>query len=110
MERIYYNMASEFSVDLGPRKIEHGNFSGERFRDYILIPLIEKDSTITLDFNDVLTAPSSFLEETFGGLIRKGFKLSDINKRVEIISEEDPWINEMIIKYLKEADEKINKK
>lgn len=57
----------------GPRYKRLGPHSGEWFRDDILIPAINNSgNNLIVDLDDTVGYGSSFLEETFGGLIRKG--------------------------------------
>ena len=48
-----------------------GPFSGERFRDDILMPALASETVVEVDLSGVAGYGSSFLEEVFGGLVRK---------------------------------------
>lgn len=63
----------------------HGPYTGEGFRDDILIPALEAHPHVTIDFDDVMGLGSGFLEETFGGLIRKGYTVADLRTRLELV-------------------------
>ncbi len=67
MKTIYIKDFSKFP---GPRFSELGDFSGEDFRDNHLIPALEKDD-VEVNLDGVFGYGSSFLEEAFGGLVRK---------------------------------------
>ena len=59
----------------GPRFIKLGPDSGEEFRDKQLIPWLKKNKNaehLTVDFEGTVVYTPSFLEESFGGAIRKG--------------------------------------
>ena len=60
----------------GPRMRRLGDNSGEEFREDYLIPWLESlpsNECGTVDFEGTKVYMSSFLEESFGGAIRKGY-------------------------------------
>ncbi len=72
----------------GPRLREWGPFSGEEFREKHFIPWLKEhkndtDIKLIVDLNGAVGYPPSFLEETFGGAIRKGY-LEQV-KNIEIV-------------------------
>ncbi|WP_457980895.1 STAS-like domain-containing protein [Ectopseudomonas composti] len=76
---------------------EHGQGSGEEFRDDVLIPALETEQVVTLDFTGGMTYPMSWAEEVFGGLIRSGkFTKDAILSRLNIITDIDYQRNEII--------------
>ncbi|PMC56440.1 DUF4325 domain-containing protein [Haemophilus parainfluenzae] len=90
MQTIY---VKDFSQYPGPRYIKDGKASGEEFRDTILIPAIRKDPSLILNLDGTEGYGSSFLEETFGGAIRKGIEAEVILNIVNnLVSEDDPDI------------------
>src|SRR5215212_7406867 len=68
-------IASEFSTAPGPRNISEGKFSGEQFRKELLLPKVreacDKKSQLIIDLDGTSGYGTSFLEESFGGLIRE---------------------------------------
>ena len=73
MTTIKIAIATDFSDTPGARFCSDGSFSGEEFREKILMPLFENDSDnrkILIDLDGAEGYPSSFLEEAFGGLAR----------------------------------------
>lgn len=70
------NIAKEFSKFPAGRFRSDGPNSAERFRDDLLIPVIDGELCIQLD--GVLGYGSSFLEEAFGGLARKGYPVDKL--------------------------------
>lgn len=68
--------------------------SGEGFRDKLLLPklkkCIEKGDTLYVFFDGCLGAGVSFLEEAFGGLIRKGIAFNDIQNHLRIVWKSNP--------------------
>jgi len=110
-------VANNYSETPGGRYISSGMYSGEDFRDNFLCEKLDKCikyiETLYINLDGVYGYSDCFLEEAFGGLIRKGYKLSDIMKYIEIISLEDPQlkkeIKEIIIQayMLKRDDEAV---
>ena len=62
----------EFTDAPGPRYIYQGEYSGELFRNEYLIPkmkeALEKKAKLFIDLDGTFGYPTSFLEESFGGL------------------------------------------
>lgn len=93
----------KFSKYPGPRYIKLGEFSGEEFRDEILVPALMAGD-VTVDFDGVYGYGSSFLEEAFGGLVRQGIpteKLLSLEKNLKC--DDDPSIVVEVKKYINEA-------
>jgi hypothetical protein len=64
------NIAKEFSEVPSGRFLEDGPYSGELFRDTLLVPVLKEFDSVTVELDGVEGYGSSFLEEAFGGLIR----------------------------------------
>lgn len=83
-------IAEKFSRFPGPRYKEHGDFSGEEFRDQYLSSAlrsaIEQDGVLTVVLDDVAGYGSSFLEEAFGGLLRHGFTKAEVDQHLRIVA------------------------
>ncbi|HDR1137458.1 TPA: STAS-like domain-containing protein [Pasteurella multocida] len=92
----------------GPRYIRLGEYSGEWFREDILIPSIRTDSDIIIDLDGVAGYGSSFLEEAFGGAIRRGIDKDIILLIIDkLISNDDPDLVNEIRNYVIEAIEAL---
>lgn len=69
------SICQEFSDVPAGRNRSDGEFSGERFRDDILVPALkeaqETNQKLEVDLNGAEGYGSSFLEEVFGGLVRE---------------------------------------
>jgi hypothetical protein len=83
----------DFARSPGGRFASDGPSSGEAFRDEVLVPAL----TTAIAAGDVLTVEldgtsgygSSFLEETFGGLIRlRKFPPSQIRRHLKIVAHD----------------------
>jgi len=114
MGRIELKISKDFSKTPGPRFILEGEYSGELFRDSILFykmqEAIDKGIKLRVNIDGTAGYATSFLEESFGGLIReKGLNYDDIIKTLEIISDEEEYLIENIFKYLKEAEDEKKK-
>lgn len=82
---ITYNIAKEYTTTPGLRFKWQGEYSGEEFRDDILIPLIKEHKNIVLELDGVEGYCIGWLEEVFGGLVRH-FN-SDINHPITLHSK-----------------------
>ena len=102
----------DFSACPGPRYVVEGEYSGEQYRGEILEPslreCIQNDMTLTVDLDGTAGYGTSFLEEAFGGLIRKcNYEYSKIKSVLRLKSDEEPYLIEDIENYMREAsDEK----
>jgi len=86
----------------GPRFISLGSNSGEDFRDNYLIPWLNKnkeEQLLKIDFEGTEVYTPSFLEESFGGAVRKGY---DIVKKLVFINIPTNQLTK-IKKYIGEA-------
>ena len=107
---IHINIAQDFSDTPGGRFISEGEHSGELFRDKILLPKYkeaeEKNERIEINFDGCWGFGTSFLEEAFGGMVRK-LKKKGILNRITLISLEDETIPANVRKYVAEAEKNL---
>lgn len=106
-------IATDFSRIPGARFPEEGDFSGQDFRQQILLPklkeAIEKKEKLEIDLDGTAGLGTSFLEESFGGLIRiDKIAYLDIVSTIVFISAENPDYIDEIMEDLKKAHEKEN--
>ena len=92
----------------GPRYREQGAGSGEEFRDDHLIPAFDaaaaNGETLVVDMDGAKYGyPTSFLEETFGGLARKRGTL-EVAQSLEIRSVTEPLLKDEIMHYVEFAE------
>ena len=102
-------VASNFSRFPGGRYREKGRHSGEEFRDDILIPALESHGVVIVQLDGTEGYGSSFLEETFGGLVRRGFGFSDLETRLQIVTN-SPAFQDYVDEswqYIKEASQRM---
>lgn len=100
----------DFSDIPGPRYIREGLYSGEDFRERLLLPrlrqCIENGNTLVVDLDGTQGYGTSFLEEAFGGLIREDrLSLEEISTHIDYISLEEPYLIDDIRDYLKDASD-----
>lgn len=99
MEYIRISVAHDFTKTPGGRFKKEGDFSGEEFRDKILNPAysraVKEKMIIRVDLDGCMGYPSSFLDESFGGLARM-YKNEDVLNHFEFISEDQPGLVEEI--------------
>lgn len=108
--KIHLNVGNDFSKTPGPREIWEGDFSGELFRNTCLGPAIkdaiENDAILHIDLDGTAGYGTSFLEESFGGLIRhNNYTYSQIMPHLNFKSDEEPYLIEDILEYLRDADQ-----
>ncbi len=83
------NIAKDFSQYPIGRDDKDGPDSGERFRRDFLVPALKEYEKVSVFLDGPKGYGSSFLEEAFGGLVRKeGFKRQDLQSRLEITYKE----------------------
>lgn len=84
-----------------------GPKNGADFRDNYLIPSLDKYDVVYVDFNGTLGTTPSFLEEVFGGVIRKKYiSAADIDRRVIVLYKFESVKNN-VKKYIKEAADSL---
>lgn len=93
----------DFTITPGGRYKKHGKYSGEEYRESILIPAYNKakdnNEGLCVDLDGTYGYPSSFLEEAFGGLAR-AYPSDDLLNHLDFISYEDPEEINRIKKYI----------
>lgn len=101
-------ISKDYSRYPGGRYRRLGKYSGEEFRDDILVPALAKDDEVIVILDGTAGYGSSFLEEAFGGLIRVGCDPSVIKSKLKPIAEEaefETYVGE-IWQYIDEAIER----
>ena len=107
-------LVDEYTDQPGARYEYQGPYSGERFRDEILynkfIEALEKNESLVVDLDGGYGYGPSFLEESFGGLVRKLKEEKSDNykkvKNIKIISNDnEKWIGK-IDEYIQKAIDK----
>ncbi len=83
-------IAKEYSAYPAGRDDADGPFNGSRFRRDFLLPryrlAVENGVDLVVSLDGVMSFGSSFLEEAFGGLVRKeSVKKDDLKNRLKIV-------------------------
>jgi len=103
---INISIAKDFSATPGGRFNRDGPYSGEAFRQRFLEPAIDAGEVVVVDLDQVAGLPSSFLEEAFGGLFRRGnVPLGTILSNVRVRTQESalmPYVA-LVNRYMLEA-------
>jgi hypothetical protein len=88
------SIAMDFSSYPAGRSRRDGEFSAERFREDILIPALrdaeEHEGRVVVVLDGVFGYSSSFLEETFGGLVRRNIFRPEWLRRSLLIEANNP--------------------
>lgn len=96
-------VAKDFSKMPCVRLRKDGKKSGQEFREDVLVRALNENEKVVVDLNGVLSLGSSFLEEAFGGLIRKEkFTFKDLKSRLVILFDLESYVLEAW-DYMKEA-------
>lgn len=101
-------IARDYTPTPGARYITDGPFSGEDFRDNILekkyLECILKKEQLIIDLDGGYGYPAGFLEETFGGMIRKGYSMTDLLRVIQFVSQEELDLIPTILSYMSEEE------
>lgn len=85
MNRI--TISKDFSDVPWGRIPKDGDFCGQNFRENLLLPALKNNQKVTVDLDGVEGLGSSFLEESFGGLVRKGyFTASALHDKLNVVT------------------------
>lgn len=100
-------ISKDFSETPGARYRDSGKYSGEEFRDDLLIPKFEEaisnGEKLLIDFDGGYGYPITFLEEVFGGL-KELYPEDLILNTLEFISNEEPDIIDKVIEFITSPD------
>lgn len=101
------SISNDFSQTPGGRYIKEGKYSGEEFRNKILEPkykeCLGKNEKLTINFDGGYGYGNSFLEESFGGLVRMGYDTKKMLENMIFISEEEKDLVQKVTNYIKNA-------
>lgn len=100
------DIAKDFSLVPSGRFKSDGPDSGERFREDFLKPAIDAAGTISVRIDGTAGYHSSFLEEAFGGAVRRRYiSAEEFLHRLELIFDDEDFLmyKEMIIFFINDA-------
>ncbi|MCM1961990.1 STAS-like domain-containing protein [Acinetobacter pittii] len=102
------SVAREFYRRPSGRYRIHGTYTGEAFREDILLPRLKslkEGEKFIIDFSGVSMNGSSFLEEAFGGLVRDhNYTYSDLRNILVLEFPRRPSLADMVWKYILDAE------
>lgn len=109
-EALTLNIARDFTKFPSGRDEKDGPYNGTKFRRSLLLPRLEQARSsgvdLVVELDGVLSFGSSFLEESFGGLIRReGVSRSELDRilRIEPGWEGNTRYKEAILRYIRDA-------
>lgn len=80
-------LAKDFTGCPGGRYPEDGDFSGEEFREALLIPALQTGKIVYVVLDGAESYSRAFLEEAFGGLIRAGYSAAYLRDHLHVANE-----------------------
>lgn len=96
---------TDFTWAPAGRYREFGPYTGEVFRVDLLVPALQKYDSVTVDLDGAIGYGSSFVEETFGGLVREhGYSENELKETLKIKTEEFHSIEQEIWLHISEAE------
>lgn len=112
---MYIKFVDIYTDTPGNRYRKDGKFSGEEFRDDILIPCliecVKKGEKLYLDLDGAYGYPPGFIDEVFGGLVRMNvFKTRTIKETLVIISDEAEYLKNEIKRDMEEGKKYVKYK
>jgi hypothetical protein len=103
------NVSTDFTRFPSGRFKKNGTTSGEAFREQFLEPRIREGQSVEIILDGTVGYGSSFLEEAFGGLVRKlGVGADQVLKLLKLTSS-DPSLIDEITQYVKDAESVRNR-
>jgi len=100
---ITIDVGKDFSKTPFGRYKTDGEYSAEKFREEVLLPKLLIEENILVDFSNVaLGVGSSFLEEVFGGLVRKGYDKEELLKKIQV-TDTMGFYSKQVIRYIEIA-------
>ena len=94
------NISTEFTKYPGPRFERLGSFSGEKFRDEVLVPALQEHDEVVVHLDGTMGYGSSFLEEAFGGTVREKIRIGKDN--LHLVSKDEHLVREIWL-YIEDA-------
>ena len=96
MEMMMIDIAASFTRFPGGRYRSDGRFSGERFRDELLVPALKEHEHVVVRLDGTVGYGSSFLEEAFGGVVRIGaFTADELLAKLTFESADSSLVDEI---------------
>jgi len=96
-QKTVINIARDFGRYPAGRFLSDGPYSGQAFREKLLVPALRSGNEVVyVELDGARGLASSFLEEAFGGLVRKeGFDPSILLDRLHLHSTDRSLVEEI---------------
>lgn len=107
MNEFTIDVARDFTPYPFGRYRTDGERSGEVFREDKLVPAMRQHQHVTVDLSGSNYYGSSFLEESFGGLVRKHFTATEVNAKLTILHTKLPSVVTEVKKYIQNAERTV---
>lgn len=95
------DIARDFSKTPGGRYRSDSHFSAEAFRDDVLEPALKEHGAVEVHLDGAMGFGSSFLEEAFGGLVRKHGP--QVRAQLTFVTSTRPYVVARINQFMDEA-------
>jgi|SRR5579863_3730218 len=102
-DSVIINISKDFTPTPAGRYSTDGEFSGQRFREEFMLPNLKAGKQVTVQLDGTKGYGSSFLEESFGGLVRAGISREVLKKNLKLVSSDSSLILE-IQEYIETAN------
>lgn len=113
IKKFFLKISEDYTETPGARYIADGLFSGEDFRDNVLekkyLECLASNRKLIIDFDGGYGYSTGFLEESFGGMVRKGYHTTDLLNNIIFISTEEPSLINDITNYMLDEEERLVK-
>ena len=73
----------------GRARADHGEYSGEEFREDVLEPALDRYDLVVVDLNGVFSFPASFVDEAFGVLVHER-GLAAVKRKLTLKLDDNP--------------------
>lgn len=98
------DLSKDYSNAPAGRYRKDSNYSGERFREELLIPALKENDTVTIILDNLYGVGASFWDEAFGKLIRDGkFSKEELDKKLILECKDDIYLVDYIKSFISEA-------
>lgn len=99
---ILIDIGKDFAKHLGGRYKKDSEYSGEEFLEKLLEPAFLKHEKVVIQLDSLEGYSAGFLEESFGGLVRK-YGYEAVIKKLELRSEKRKYLIKRIQEFMWDA-------
>lgn len=96
MSTVRIDVGKSYSRYPAGRFADDGPYSGEKFREELLLPPLRRGSRVEVVLDNTAGYGSSFLEEAFGGLLRAGIAATDVSELLVLITDDEGLRDEVL--------------